>query len=63
VILFTGGIGVRQRQAVMQRLGDIPPTEERLLVATGRYIGEDFASAIPAARRKRRVVRRGPDAD
>lgn len=45
VILLTGGMGVRQRQAVMRQLADIPPEEERLLVATGRYIGEGFDDA------------------
>ncbi|MGE0005269.1 MAG: DEAD/DEAH box helicase family protein [Parvibaculaceae bacterium] len=45
VILLTGGMGVRQRQAVMQRLADIPPKEERVLIATGRYIGEGFDDA------------------
>lgn len=45
VILLTGGMGVRQRQAVMQRLAEIPPEEERVLIATGRYIGEGFDDA------------------
>jgi len=45
VILLTGGMGVRQRQAVTRRLADIPPEEERVLVATGRYIGEGFDDA------------------
>lgn len=44
-ILLTGGMGVRQRQAVMQRLAEIPPEEERVLIATGRYIGEGFDDA------------------
>jgi len=26
----------------MQRLEDVPETEERVLVATGRYVGEGF---------------------
>jgi superfamily II DNA or RNA helicase len=45
VILLTGGMGMRQSQAVMQRLADIPPREERVLIATGRYIGEGFDDA------------------
>lgn len=45
VILLTGGMGARQRQAVMQRLAEIPPEEERVLIATGRYIGEGFDDA------------------
>ena len=29
----------------MQRLEDIPETEERVLIATGRYVGEGFDDA------------------
>lgn len=29
----------------MQRLGDVPATDERVLIATGRYIGEGFDDA------------------
>ncbi len=42
VLVLRGGMGTRQRREVMQRLDDIPETEERVLVATGRYIGEGF---------------------
>ena len=45
VILLTGGMSVRQRQAVMQHLVQVPPEEERVLIATGRYIGEGFDDA------------------
>jgi len=45
VILLTGGMGRRQCRAVMQRLAGIPPEEERVLIATGRYIGEGFDDA------------------
>ena len=45
VLFLRGGMGVRQRRAVMRRLGEIPDTEERVLVATGRYIGEGFDDA------------------
>ena len=45
VILLAGGMGARQRQAVMQRLAEIPPEGERVLIATGRYIGEGFDDA------------------
>ena len=45
VLLLRGGMGVRQRRAVMQRLEVIPDTEERVIVATGRYIGEGFDDA------------------
>ncbi len=45
VILLRGGMGARQRREVMQRLEEIPDHEERVLVATGRYIGEGFDDA------------------
>ena len=45
VILLQGGMGTRQRREIMQRLEDIPETHERILVATGRYVGEGFDDA------------------
>ena len=45
VLFFRGGMGVKQRRAVMRRLEEVPDTEERVLVATGRYIGEGFDDA------------------
>ena len=45
VLVLRGGMGARQRRAIMQRLEDIPETEERVLIATGRYVGEGFDDA------------------
>jgi superfamily II DNA or RNA helicase len=45
VIVLTGGMRTKQRRTTMQRLEDIAPTDERVLVATGRYIGEGFDDA------------------
>ena len=45
VLVLHGGMGTRPRRDVMQRLDDVPETEERVLVATGRYIGEGFDDA------------------
>ena len=45
VLLLHGGMGVRQRREMMQRLEEIAETEERVLIATGRYIGEGFDDA------------------
>ena len=42
VIVLMGGMGAKQRTAVMQRLGDVSATDERVLIANGRYIGEGF---------------------
>ena len=45
VILLRGGMGARQRREIMQRLEEVTDREERVLVATGRYIGEGFDDA------------------
>lgn len=45
VIILTGGMGAKQGRAAMQRLGDVPAMDERVLIATGRYIGEGFDDA------------------
>ena len=45
VLLLRGGMGTRQRRQIMQRLKDVSELEERILIATGRYIGEGFDDA------------------
>ncbi|HOP80636.1 MAG TPA: restriction endonuclease subunit R, partial [Armatimonadota bacterium] len=45
VIVLKGGMGARQRKAVAEELAAIPDTEERVIVATGRYLGEGFDDA------------------
>jgi superfamily II DNA or RNA helicase len=45
VIVMTGGMGTKQTRATKRRLEDIAPTDERVLIATGRYIGEGFDDA------------------
>ena len=45
VLLLRGGMGEKHRRQVMQRLEDVPDSEERVLIATGRYIGEGFDDA------------------
>ena len=45
VLLLQGGMGARQRREIMQRLDHVPETEERVLIATGRYVGEGFDDA------------------
>ena len=45
VLFLRGGMGANQRRTVMRRLDEIPDTEERVLVATGRYVGEGFDDA------------------
>ncbi len=45
LIVLRGGMGKKQRREVMERLASIPDDEERLILATGRYIGEGFDDA------------------
>jgi superfamily II DNA or RNA helicase len=45
LIVLQGGMGIKQRRAVMAKLEAIPHEEERLIIATGRYIGEGFDDA------------------
>jgi superfamily II DNA or RNA helicase len=42
LVVLHGGMTARARKAVTQQLGAIPSDEERLVLATGRYIGEGF---------------------
>jgi superfamily II DNA or RNA helicase len=42
VIVLRGGRSERQRRETMARLAAIPRSEERAIVATGRYLGEGF---------------------
>ncbi|MCK5194668.1 MAG: hypothetical protein KAQ71_12720, partial [Desulfobulbaceae bacterium] len=37
-----GGMGKKQRAEIAKRLEEIKAGEERVLIATGRYIGEGF---------------------
>lgn len=45
LVVLQGGMGARARRAVQAQLAAIPPSEERLVLATGRYIGEGFDDA------------------
>lgn len=42
VIVLKGGMGAKQRKAIATQLDEIPDTTPRVLVATGRYLGEGF---------------------
>jgi superfamily II DNA or RNA helicase len=42
VIVLRGGMGARQTREVFARMASIPASEERIVLATGRYIGEGF---------------------
>lgn len=45
MVVLHGGMGTKKRRAVMDQLAAIPDDEERLILATGRYIGEGFDDA------------------
>lgn len=42
LVVLHGGMTARRRSAAKDQLAAIPPDEERLVLATGRYIGEGF---------------------
>jgi superfamily II DNA or RNA helicase len=45
LVVLKGGATAKTRRDVMAQLAAIPADEERLLLATGRYIGEGFDDA------------------
>jgi len=45
LVVFTGGATPKARRDLIERLDQIPGDEERLVLATGRYIGEGFDDA------------------
>src|SRR5213594_622963 len=42
VVVLRGGMGKKQRRAAAERLATIPLDEGRVILATGKYIGEGF---------------------
>jgi superfamily II DNA or RNA helicase len=45
IVVLRGGRSVKDQQKIYAKLASIPKSEERLLLATGRYIGEGFDDA------------------
>lgn len=45
VIVLSGGMNARQLQSATESLAAIPSGEERIILATGRYLGEGFDDA------------------
>jgi superfamily II DNA or RNA helicase len=45
MIVLKGGMGTKQRKAASEELARIPDREERLILATGKYLGEGFDDA------------------
>lgn len=42
VIVMKGGMGKRQRQQLAEQIAGLPADQPRVIVATGRYLGEGF---------------------
>jgi hypothetical protein len=42
LIVIKGGMGQKQRRQMAEKIDEIPKNEERLIIATGRYLGEEF---------------------
>jgi superfamily II DNA or RNA helicase len=45
IVVLQGGMSAKKRREVTEQLAAIPDDEERLVLATGRYIGEGFDDA------------------
>ena len=45
VFVLKGGMGKKQRQSFLDKMRDLPYNEERIIIATGRYLGEGFDEA------------------
>lgn len=45
ILVFKGGMGKKHRQVLIDNLQNIPDDEERIILATGRYLGEGFDDA------------------
>ncbi len=42
VIVMAGGMGKKQRKQLLEQIANIPVDQSRVIVATGRYLGEGF---------------------
>ena len=45
VVVLTGGMGIRQRREIAAGMAALKPNESRVVIATGRFIGEGFDDA------------------
>jgi superfamily II DNA or RNA helicase len=45
VLVMKGGMGKKQRQALLERMQKLGDEQERVILATGRYLGEGFDDA------------------
>ncbi len=45
VVVLKGGMGRKQRRLIQDQLADVPYGEPRVILSTGRYLGEGFDDA------------------
>jgi hypothetical protein len=45
IIVLAGNRSIKERKQELHRLKKVPDNEERLIIATGKYIGEGFDDA------------------
>jgi superfamily II DNA or RNA helicase len=45
IIILSGNLPKKEQRAALERLASIPDSEEQLVIATGKYIGEGFDDA------------------
>lgn len=45
IVVLKGGMGQKQRRELTQKISEIADDDERLLISTGRYLGEGFDDA------------------
>lgn len=45
VIVMSGGIGKKKRKDIEETIAQIPDDEQRIILATGRYLGEGYDDA------------------
>jgi superfamily II DNA or RNA helicase len=45
LLVLKGGMGQKQRRLIAEQISRIPEEEERIILATGRYLGEGFDDA------------------
>ncbi len=45
IIVLRGGMGSKQRKALADQIKAVPDSKERVIISTGRYIGEGFDDA------------------
>ena len=45
MVILIGGMDSKQRRQSTQQISDIPPSDERVILSTGKYLGEGFDDA------------------